>query len=74
MTHKIKQEAHKMFRWVIRTLFDNNPGQSLNLGELKQELGYTWDDMVETGEVVISEEEPKRRDIHEKYREMPKKD
>lgn len=55
MTYKMKQEAHKMFRWVINTIFENNQEHSINFGDLRKELEYTWDDMVERGEIVLNE-------------------
>ncbi len=52
--YKTKQEAFRLLFWCLKTLFQKEDA-SISLGELKKELENAWNDLVENGDIVITE-------------------
>lgn len=52
--YKTKQEAFRLLFWCLKTLFQKEDA-SISLGELKIELENAWNDLVENGDIVITE-------------------
>ena len=55
-TLKMKQEFRKMVMWAIRKMFENNPTETININDLKKQLEIAWDDLVDAGEIEITNE------------------
>lgn len=54
MEEKVK--LIKMFKWAINKYFDENEDKLLSRSELQELIGIAWDEMVEDGEIVLSED------------------
>ena len=58
--YQIKRDIHSMFRWAISKMFEQNPNESITLGELEAELSKAWNEMVDEGSIVINENQRER--------------
>lgn len=52
----MKQDFRKMVMWAIRKMFENNPNDTITLNELKKQLEIAWDDLVDAGEIDLTNE------------------
>ena len=46
-----KWSIRKMAKWSIRKMFENYPDETISLKELKTQLEFAWDELVEDEEI-----------------------
>ena len=48
---KMKEDFRKMAKWSIRKMFEKYPDETISLKELKTQLEFAWDELVEDEEI-----------------------